>query len=96
MKDVDLQTNGNVRVYGDLKEVNLEGDVTVNGTVNIKPLNATYTLENCPIKMVPDEIKLQGDVVRDRNGNHGTVNGSLYHKHLTKLSYDIGVKASNL
>ncbi len=96
MKDVNLQTNGNIRVYGDLKEVNLEGDAVVNGTVNIKPLNATYTLENCPIKMVPNEIKLQGDAIRDRNGNYGTVNGSLYHKHLTKLSYDIGVKAHNL
>ena len=96
MKDVNLQTNGNIRVYGDLKEVNLEGDAIVNGTMTIKPLNATYTLENCPIKMVPNEIKLQGDAIRDRNGNYGTINGSLYHKHLTKLSYDIGVKANNL
>lgn len=96
MRDINLFADGNVRIFGDLKEINMAGDAIVNGTVGIKSLNTTYTLRNAAIKMIPDEIQIDGDSIFDRNGNYGIVNGKLYHKHLTKLSYDIGIQAHNL
>lgn len=96
MRDTQLKINGNVRVFGDLSEVNLEGEAKVNGSLGIKPLNTTYALEDCLVKLVPDDIQLNNCEIADRNGNRGIVNGHLYHKHLTQLSYDIGVKADNL
>lgn len=96
MRNTNLRINGNVRVFGDLSEVNLEGNAIADGSMDIKPLNTTYTLEACPIKLVPDEIRLANCNIMDRNGNRGVVNGAIYHKHLTRMTYDIGVTANNL
>lgn len=96
MRNTNLRINGNVRVFGDLSEVNLEGNAIADGSIDIKPLNTTYTLEACPIKLVPDEIRLANCNIMDRNGNRGVVNGAIYHKHLTCMTYDIGITANNL
>lgn len=96
MRNTNLRINGNVRVFGDLSEVNLEGNAIADGSIDIKPLNTTYTLEACPVKLVPDEIRLANCNIMDRNGNRGVVNGAIYHKHLTRMTYDIGVTANNL
>lgn len=96
MSNTNLRINGNVRVFGDLSEVNLEGNAIADGSIDIKPLNTTYTLEACPVKLVPDEIRLANCNIMDRNGNRGVVNGAIYHKHLTRMTYDIGVTANNL
>lgn len=96
MRNTNLRINGNIRVFGDLSEVNLEGNAIADGSIDIKPLNTTYTLEACPVKLVPDEIRLANCNIMDRNGNRGVVNGAIYHKHLTRMTYDIGVTANNL
>lgn len=96
MRNINLRINGNIRVFGDLSEVNLEGNAIADGSIDIKPLNTTYTLEACPVKLVPDEIRLANCNIMDRNGNRGVVNGAIYHKHLTRMTYDIGVTANNL
>lgn len=96
MRNTNLRINGNVRVFGDLSEVNLEGNAIADGSIDIKPLNTTYTLEACPVKLVPDKIRLANCNIMDRNGNRGVVNGAIYHKHLTRMTYDIGVTANNL
>lgn len=96
MRNTDLKVNGNVRVIGDLSKINLEGKVSADGTVDIKPLNTTYTLTNCPITLIPNEIKFDYGEIRDRNGNIGIISGSLYHKYLTRLSYDIKIDADKL
>lgn len=96
MRNTNLRINGNIRVFGDLSEVNLEGNAIADGSMDIKPLNTTYTLEACPVKLVPDEIRLANCNIMDRNGNRGVVNGAIYHKHLTRMTYDIGVTANNL
>lgn len=96
MRNTNLRINGDIRVFGDLSEVNLEGNAIADGSIDIKPLNTTYTLEACPVKLVPDEIRLANCNIMDRNGNRGIVNGAIYHKHLTRMTYDIGVTANNL
>lgn len=96
MRNTNLRINGDIRVFGDLSEVNLEGNAIADGSIDIKPLNTTYTLEACPVKLVPDEIRLANCNIMDRNGNRGVVNGAIYHKHLTRMTYDIGVTANNL
>ena len=44
--------------------------------------------------MVPDEIIFKGDTVTDRHGNVATVTGALHHKHLTRLTFDLGIHAN--
>ena len=96
MRDADLSVNGNLRLWGDLKKLNLTGDAEVNGHLSIAPLNTTYQLHDAPIRFLVNEIQFPNDVVYDRSGNTATINGSVYHKHLSRLTYDFGIELHHL
>lgn len=96
MDNVNAQGNGYCRVFGDLTSVNLEGKMVADGTIGIKPLNTTYTLRHDTITMIPDEIMFANDTVYDIYGHKGIITGALHHRHLTRMTFDIGVEADNL
>ena len=96
ISDIDGRAVGKVRLAGPLSTINLTGQLVVNGSAMISPLNCRYTLDNDTVTLVPDEIELKNAVIRDAYGNAGYVNGFIHHKHLTRLSYDLEVAADNL
>ena len=96
ISQIDGRAVGEVRLAGPLSTINLTGKIVVNGSAMIRPLNCRYTLDNDTITLIPDEIELRNAVIRDAYGNAGYVNGFIHHKHLTRLSYDLNVKADNL
>ena len=96
ISEIDGRAVGKVRLAGPLSTINLTGQLVVNGSAMISPLNCRYTLENDTVTLVPDEIELKNAVIRDAYGNAGYVNGFIHHKHLTRLSYDLEVAADNL
>ena len=96
MDNVKADINGELNVVGPLNNINLVGKAAVDGSVRINSLNTTYWMRGDSVRFVPDEIKFMGDTIYDRNGNIGILSGSVYHKHLTNLSYDLSVKAKNL
>lgn len=96
MDNVQAKANGEVRLHGTLDNINLTGRLVADGGIHMKTLNTDYTLRADTIVMVPDEIVFHNDTIYDRNGNIGIVDGAIHHKHLTKLSYDLGIRAQNL
>lgn len=96
MRDADLTANGHVRLWGDLGDINLTGEIVANGQVRITPLNTVYTLHNDTVRCLVNEIQFRNDTILDRNGNVGIVSGSLYHDHLSRLTYDLNVRANHL
>ena len=96
MSDVNADIDGRVNVVGPLSNINLVGKAVVNGSVHMTALNTTYWLRGDSVTFVPDEIKFKGDTIYDRNGNIGIMTGSVYHQHLTNLSYDLNVEAQKL
>lgn len=96
MDNIDASINGNVNVVGPLSNINLVGKAKVDGSVHMSALNTTYWLRGDSVTFVPDEIKFERDTLYDRNGNIGILNGSIFHKHLTNMSYDLEVQAKNL
>lgn len=96
MDNIDAHANGRIRISGPLGNINLTGQVVADGKVNITPLNTVFTLSNDTIRFVPDNITFVSDTIRDRNGNIGILTGSLYHQHLTNLSYDINVSCEDM
>ncbi|MBR5656162.1 MAG: translocation/assembly module TamB domain-containing protein [Prevotella sp.] len=96
MHDIDVRVNADLRLSGPLSNMNLVGEGVADGFVTITPLNTTYALKNDTIRLIPDEIIFERDTIYDIYGSIGIVNGSLYHEHLTNLSYGIGVVAENL
>lgn len=96
MRDADLSINGDLRLWGDLKQLNLTGEALVNGKLSVKPLNTTYQLHDAPIRFLVNEIQFPNDVVYDRSGNTAIINGSVYHQHLSRLTYDFGIELHHL
>lgn len=96
MQNVEAHGNGHCRVFGDLRAINLEGQVVANGQLGISTLNTTYTLNNDTITMVPNEIILQRDTIYDREHHMGIVEGALHHNNLKNLTFDINVEAQKL
>ena len=87
---------GYARLAGTLDNINLTGNLVVDGEATVAPLNTTYQLKRDTVVMIPDEIELHNMVVVDRDGHQGIVSGGIHHKHLTSLSYDLNVIADNL
>ena len=96
MDNIEGEADGKVVVAGPLSNINLTGDLVVNGRMRITPLNTSYSLRNATVHCIPDAIMLQNDTIYDRNGNIGIVNGVLGHQHLTRLTYDIDIEAQHL
>ena len=96
ISEVTGQARGRLNLVGPLDNINLVGQMTVNGEAHIRPLNTRYFLKNQTVTLIPDEIKLDGVTIADAYGNLGHISGSLFHKHLTRLSYDLNIKAENL
>lgn len=93
--DSNLHGTGAVRVYGPFSNVNLTGNVTVNGDLNISPLNCRYTLNDAAINFIPDDIQFIRVPLYDRDKHVAYVNGGLHHKHLTSMTYDFDIDTDN-
>ena len=96
MRDVNANAYGELRVIGDLREINLVGCATVDGDIGISSLNTVYHLKNDTITFIPNEIIFRSDTVSDDYGNKGIISGALHHKHLTRLTYDLDIETSDM
>ena len=87
---------GLARLSGTLDNINLTGQLVVDGEATVTPLNTTYKLVRDTVVMIPDEIELRRMRIIDALGNEGRLSGGIHHQHLTNLSYDLHVDANNL
>lgn len=95
MDNIDASAFGKLHVVGDLGQINLIGDITASGTMHMKQLGTDYHFSNLRAHAIPDDILLQGDTIYDKNKHIAVVTGGIHHKHLTRLSYDLDIKAHN-
>ena len=87
---------GKARLSGTLDNINLTGEVVVDGEATVTSLNTTYQLRRDTVVMVPDEITLSHMRIYDRDGHEAYVSGGIHHKHLTSMTFDMSVEAENL
>ena len=95
MDNIEARASGKVNVVGDLSNINLVGDIEATGKMHMTQLNTEYHFEKLKAHAIPDDILLRNDTIYDRNGHVAIVDGGIHHKHLTKLSYDLDLKAHN-
>ena len=95
MDDIQARAKGKVNLVGDLSDINLVGDLYATGKMHMKQLGTEYSFKNLHAHAIPDDILLNNDTIFDRNHNMALVSGGIHHKHLTRLSYDITLKAHN-
>ena len=96
MHKMDARATGSLRIFGPLKNINIEGEVVANGDVGIEPLNTTYTLHNDTIRLLPDHLIFRADSVFDKNKHLAVVNGDIYHTCLKNWIYDLNIEADNV
>ena len=89
------QTDGQLRLYGPLDDINLVGQLVLDAEMDVRQLNTTYTMRRDTINFIPDDIELHRCKAYDRDGHIATVNGYLHHKHLTRMTFDIDIEAEN-
>lgn len=95
MDDIQARAHGKVNLVGDLSDINLVGDLYATGKMHMKQLGTEYSFRNLHAHAIPDDILLNNDTIYDRNHNMALVSGGIHHKHLTRLSYDLTLKAHN-
>ena len=95
MDDIQARAHGKVNLVGDLSNSNLVGDIYATGKMHMKQLGTEYSFKNLHAHAIPDDILLNNDTIFDRNHNMALVSGGIHHKHLTRLSYDLTLKAHN-
>lgn len=96
LKDMDLTGNGDLRVWGDLKKINLTGKVLAHGAVTVSPLGARYSIPHALVNFTENEILFANDSIYDSNGNIGIIEGAMHHQHLGHMTYDLNVEAKKL
>ena len=96
LSSITGHAQGAVRLAGNLDDINLTGQLVIDGEATVTPLNTTYTLKNDTVILVPNEIELRQMRLYDKYGNIGTLGGGIHHESLTNLTYDLYVNANNL
>ena len=100
LNNVEAWCKGKLNVVGDLKNINLVGDVVAHGRMHMKQFGTDYTFNHLRAHAIPDDIQFEGDSIYDShyNGKHShfaLIRGGIHHKHLTRLSYDLDIDANN-
>ena len=88
ISDLEGTTSGNLRLFGDMKYVNMEADNCIN-YLKFRPtiLGTMYSFENDSLHIRPDTIDFSGMTIRDSYGNTAKLKGSLNHHSLFNFSY---------
>ena len=88
--------NGDLRLAGTLDNINLTGDLVVDGNLTVESLNTTYYIDGESVKFIPDDIQLHRLRIHDKDGNEAFLSGGIHHRHLTSLTFDLMAETEKL
>lgn len=92
------RTSGTVdidaRIYGDLNDLQLNGDAIVeNGASKIDYLGTYYTFDQQRVKLTESFIDATGTELTDIKGNKALLIGGLNHKFFADITMDINISS---
>ena len=96
LKDVSGKAYGNVVLSGPLSELDLIGQIVVDGQATVTALNTTYALPKDTIILKSNDIHFNHCTIKDREGQTGFVTGDIRHDHFSDFTFDIDVEGNNL
>jgi hypothetical protein len=94
--DINGRVNGHVRLYGDFKHLDLEGEVRAKMDAKIDVLNTYFQIRDDSIHISSGSLDFRNVRVYDREGHDGLVNGYLHHTKLKNLMYHFNIHGNNL
>ena len=93
---IDGQVQGDIRVHGPLKEINLTGEAVVQGQAAISPLGTVYHFEGDSVILSPGEITFRQFRALDRDNHEALMSGAIHHKNLKNFTFDLEVDADRI
>lgn len=87
---------GDVRLFGDFKHLDFEGDAKANLEARVDVLNTYFRIVNDSVHIRPGEFAFNNVHIQDRDGNDGYVTGALRHTKLKNLTYRFNINGNNL
>jgi hypothetical protein len=85
------EATGRMRLFGDLNNPTVEGDVLVkNGSFGVEFLNTRYTFNDW-IRCTPDKISITNVTFHDKFGNGARGTGSVHHKLLDDFRFSADI-----
>ncbi len=96
ISDVDATATGKILLSGPLGGLNLTGCASASGPMRIVATNATYTILNDSVRMLPNKMIFENVKIADPFNNSGYINGSVNHKELGQWTCDLDITANNL
>lgn len=96
MDRVEGRGSGHLNVVGPLSTVQLVGAMSPYAKLHVRALNTEYEVRGDSIYFVPDDILFKDVKAYDRYGNFAVCNGGVHHKHLTRLTFDLGLHTDKL
>ncbi|MBQ7878979.1 MAG: translocation/assembly module TamB [Bacteroidaceae bacterium] len=96
LADVEGGVNGNIRICGSLKKINLYGDIVPLGRLRLRPTNTVYTLAGDTLHLEYNKFTFDNFGIRDLYNNKGTINGTVNHNCLKDFTCHFNIKADNI
>ncbi len=96
MDRLEGHANGAVRLHGPLGEMNLTGELVVNGQADISTTGCTYNLDSDTLLFKVNGIEFENARISDIYGNSGWINGAVHHQNLADFSFDIGIESDEM
>jgi hypothetical protein len=92
---IDGRANGHVRLYGDFKHLDLEGEVRASVRAHLDVLHTDFIVRDDSVHISSGQLYFDRVKVEDPEGNQGTVTGYLRHTKLKNLNYHFGIDGRN-
>ena len=96
LSQITGHADGDLRLAGTLDNINLTGQLVVDGNLTVEALNTTYYLQRDTVVFIPDDIRLNRVLIHDKDGHEAWLSGGIHHKHLTSLTFDLEAETDNL
>ena len=93
--NIQGQAQGNVRVFGPFKHIDLEGRMYIpQASASLPMLGTEYTLRGDSVILSPGIIAIKGNL-HDRNAHTATINGALHHRAFKDMKYNFDISMDN-
>ena len=96
MDSTEGRGTGELQLTGPLSTIQLLGWVSADARCHVHALHTDYELHRDTIYFVPDDILFNDVRLYDKYGNRVIANGGVHHKHLTRLTFDLGLKTDKI
>lgn len=90
------RATGNIRLFGPLSTLDLEGDVIASANGFVSVLNTNFVIPNDSVHLRSGQINFNNVHILDAEGHNGIANGNVRHEKLHNFVYHFDIQGNSL